>query len=74
MDCEHGLARDHVVARMAGGRRLWRCTECGRVGPWTRLWRFFGNYECKLCGLGVVDRVLCAQCARKNKRARDAKL
>jgi len=62
MKCGHKTLKDH--SRLSKGtERLWRCTHCGREGPWADGWAYFGNIECLRCGYAQVDSVACPTCA-----------
>lgn len=67
--CQHLTAADHSALAHTG-IRIWRCSVCGRSGPWTESWRYHGNVECTNCWQAQIDYVLCSgQCQRFLNRA-----
>jgi len=74
---EHKTYRDFMVMqeiqtgpnKLRNGRVLiWRCTDCGATGRWEKGWAYYGNIECRGCGLAAIERVLCSNCYPQAKR------
>jgi len=64
--CKPGVAEDHRAGVDASGARLWKCSGCGIVAPWSLTWMCLGSIECRRCWRQIVDAVACSEaCAKK---------
>lgn len=60
MGCSHKTAHDHCE-RQPDGSRVWTCSACGKCGPWSEVWRYFGSIECSRCWMAEMDAVACSK-------------
>lgn len=64
--CAHKIPSDHYAGAAPDGRRLWRCSNCGKVDTWGDGWMTHGQLECRKCSHQVCDSVACSPaCAEK---------
>jgi hypothetical protein len=66
VSCSHKIPSDFHAGKCSDGRTTWRCSHCGRAGPWALDWSYDGTIgECKHCGWQIVQAVACSDACAK---------
>jgi DNA-binding XRE family transcriptional regulator len=70
-ECVHGTIDDHSYLTKNG--RVWVCDNCGHRGKWSSTWIWFGAYECRECGCGIIEELYCCELCKRGKKERMSK-
>lgn len=71
-ECAHKTLHDFTAIHLAGGRRKWRCSGCGKVDTWGPTWGYFGSIECKKCWMAEIEWVACSKGCRRDRYGDEA--
>lgn len=61
--CNHETVSDHTITS-CGEKTAWVCSWCGRIEHWSSSWGYWGNIECRKCGLPSIEFVYCSDHCR----------
>ena len=57
--------RHHPQRHFKVSAHEWRCSECGRVGVWTKSWQWLGAHGCRKCSNEpAIEAVTCSDACR----------